>query len=245
MQQPQLEIHRPILSKRITQGWGENKACKDLKTGKIKSANSLGVCPNGSVLFYPSVGLKGHNGFDNEAIHGELVYHAATFPGVMYVEKDRDGGIGVDVVSKKPLWFPGPVPPGVTPVYEDEHGFTAFVKIRYWHLLTAIGYDKKEIVYGQPIGRADNTGASSGDHLHWAPKWSDPESFGMATDNGFQGAFDPTPYYNHEIFAGEPKPAGSPPVPVMTPEEKREDKLLSLQWRVVLLLQQLIHRLTK
>jgi hypothetical protein len=237
-----LEIHRPILSKRLTQRFGENKACKVLATGKIVTKTAL-TCPAGSVDFYKSIGMLGHNGHDIQAIHGEAVYHAATFSGKMYVEKDQDGGIGVDVLSDEPIFFPGDPPQGLPVEKIADGGYYAYVKMRYWHLLNAIGFDGKKVVYGQQIGRADNTGDSSGDHLHFAPKWSDKNSNGVFENNGFYGAFDPAPYYNHDIFAGDAKEVNVPAIPPMTEQEKKEDVLVSLLWRQLLLLREELARM--
>jgi murein DD-endopeptidase MepM/ murein hydrolase activator NlpD len=155
------------------------------------------------------MGLKGHTGIDMPAIHGETVYHAATYDGWMKIEKDQQGGIGVDVVSNEPVKL--------------KDGTESYVKLRYWHLKSAIGWDKKPVVYGQPIALADNTGASSGDHLHWAPKRCTKEGITLNNGNGYGGAFDPMPYYTNEIFAGDaPLYIEGLQKPQLTAQERKE-----------------------
>lgn len=221
-----LVLTRPIRSKRITQGWGDNKACL-LPNGRI--IGTSGKCPKGTEPFYASMGLDGHNGYDVAAIHGEMVAHCATFDGWMKIEKDMQGGIGVDIISKEQVQL--------------HDGSESYIKVRYWHLKMPIGWDGKDVVYGMPIGLADNTGASSGDHLHWSVKKCDKE--GKSTDkyNGYYGAFDQTPYYTHGIFAGDSArylKVGSP----LTFQEQQEIKSqLTLMRRILLNLRELLYKL--
>lgn len=127
----------------------------------------------------------------------------------MRSEKDLQGGIGVDVISKEPLFFPKDKVATHDRSYltltkqNGVDGYMSHVKIRYWHLLTPIGFDEKPVAQGQMIGLADNTGASSGDHLHWAPKWCDESGRNIARGNGYFGAFDQAPFYNHSVYAGD------------------------------------------
>jgi murein DD-endopeptidase MepM/ murein hydrolase activator NlpD len=222
-----LLITRPIRSSRITQHFGENKACVDSR-GRVTGTN--GKCPVNTIPFYKSVGLNGHNGIDIAAIHGEMVYHSANFEGWMKIEKDEQGGIGVDVVSHKPVMLPD--------------GTTRHVKMRYWHLKTAIGFDGKDVVYGQAIGLADNTGASSGDHLHFAPKYCDKDGNGLESSNGFAGAFDFSAVYTHSIFAGDSAKYMNMPAPNMTPQERKEVySQLTVLRRTLLGMREIMHKL--
>jgi hypothetical protein len=209
--------------------------------GKVVSKK--GTCPVGSVDFYLSIGMQGHNGLDHAAIHGESVVHGATFPGWMKIEKDEQGGIGVDVVSNEPIRFPGYPPPGLTPVATYEDGFSSYVKMRYWHLKTAIGWDGKAVGYGTIIGLADNTGASSGDHLHWSPKWCDKDGKGLNNTNGYAGAFDPTPYYRNDIFAGDSAGHLGLVSPISEQERKELMSQLSAIRYILLGLRELIYKL--
>src|SRR5574343_715283 len=99
-----LQIFRPLLSSNLTQKFGENRACINSK-GVIYGTKT--TCPSGQ-SFYQSLGMKGHSGNDISAIMGEEVYHSATFDGWIKNERDSEGGIGVDVVSNEPIFFPFP-----------------------------------------------------------------------------------------------------------------------------------------
>lgn len=236
-----LELYRPVVGTGITQGFGENKSCVD-RNGKIVGTRN-GNCPANTKPYYKSVGLLGHNGLDVKTMHGENVHHCATFTGKMQIEKDLDGGIGVDIVSQEPLFFPGPIPAEIKDyAVKVDGGFTCHVKMRYWHLKTPIGWNDKIVTPGTLIGLADNTGKSSGDHLHWSPKWCREDGRGIGQSNGYFGAFDPMPYYNHTNFIRDLPPTPPIPVPVpLTPQEKKEiASALSTVQKVVLYLRELI-----
>ena len=220
-----LILTRPVRSKRITQGFGENKACIDMRGNVI--AKKGDTCPLGAIDFYKSMGMLGHNGIDIATIHGESVVHNATFDGWMKIEKDFAGGIGVDVVSNHPIKL--------------NDGTESYIKIRYWHLKAPVGWDGKEVKYGQIIGLADNTGASSGDHLHWAPKVCDKHGNSLNKDNGYFGSFDATPYYTHRMFAGGAARMLNIPAPKPSPQELQEiSSQLSLLKRSLLELRELL-----
>lgn len=198
-----LKIYRPTDSARITQGWGENRACVRPNGSVFGVAK---VCPPGSQSVYRQFGMDGHNGIDIATWTGEEIYHAAMFDGWWRSEVDARGGIGVDVVSYEPLFIPHPIPhylinTAVPHVQDGVMGFTHFVKMRYWHLSKALGHERKHITVGSVIGLAGNTGVSSGPHLHFAPKWCLPDGRGVGNDNGYVGAFDPGPYYDHSVTA--------------------------------------------
>lgn len=194
-----LKIYRPTDSARITQGWGENRACVR-PNGSVFGV--VKACPVGSQSVYHQFGMNGHNGIDIATWTGEEIYHAATFDGWWRSEVDARGGIGVDVVSYGPLFFPMPIPTElINTAIPVEGGFTHFVKMRYWHLSKALGHERKHITVGSVIGLAGNTGVSSGPHLHFAPKWCLPDGRGVGNNNGYAGAFDPGPYYDHSVTA--------------------------------------------
>jgi murein DD-endopeptidase MepM/ murein hydrolase activator NlpD len=191
--------------------------------------------------------MAGHNGMDIPAILGEEVYHAATYDGWWHTEVDSAGGIGVDVVSNEPLFFPFPIPTELinTAVPYTQYGvagFTHHVKMRYWHLYAPVGFNKKQVTCGTVVGQAGNTGASSGPHLHFAPKWCLPTGEGVASNNGYTGAFDPTPYYNHEVTAKDHALyMKQPVVPLSAVEQKDMIESLSVARGLLLALQKLVH----
>jgi murein DD-endopeptidase MepM/ murein hydrolase activator NlpD len=176
------------------------------------------------------MGMKGHTGIDMPSIHGETVVHAAMYDGWMKIEKDMQGGIGVDVISNEPVKL--------------KDGTESYIKMRYWHLKSPIGWDKKPVKYGQPIGLADNTGASSGDHLHWAPKRCTKEGITLDNNNGYGGAFDPMPYYNNSIYASDDAHYLKLAVNELTEQERKEmNSQLSTLRRIALQLRELAYRI--
>lgn len=138
-----------------------------------------------------------HNGIDLRAPHGTPVY--ASHDGFATYQVDNGGGHGVVVITDKE--------------YEYENG-TSFFKTIYWHFVDWL----KEPRYKSPIadktgftpvkkgdllGYADNTGRSTGSHLHYALKpvakgegwgtWYTPNSMPP-----YYGAIDPMPYMKLE-----------------------------------------------
>ena len=148
-----MKIYRPVKSNHRTQMFGENK-----------------------LPWYKEWGMRGHNGEDWRAYHGEPVYHSGDWDGIAYTETDKDGGIGVDVISPK-LGY----------------------KLRYWHLKSTNVYDGQEVKMGQLIGYADNTGTSTGDHLHWSLKKVDKNGKTLNRNNGYYGAVDFSQYFENEF----------------------------------------------
>lgn len=126
----------------ITQHFGENKACVDLETGvKYITCDGLNP-PQGYRSLY---GPKGHLGLDLLAAYSQGVFCAKKGE-VTFIDTQSKSGLDVRIVS----------------VVEGR----TFRHI-YEHLL---GYQHKigDIVEtGQLIGWADNTGYSSGNHLHF------------------------------------------------------------------------------
>ena len=139
---------------------------------------------------YKALGLKGHNGFDIFAPHGTPV--RAAHKGEVVVA-GLDGSNGTIVVLKTLDKFD----------YKDTQ---VYFKTLYGHLVKEVSVlvgDTIEV--GQVIGFADNTGFSTGDHLHFGLKpvevgEEDWKWWNIEQDNGYNGAIDPTPYIN-EFYA--------------------------------------------
>jgi murein DD-endopeptidase MepM/ murein hydrolase activator NlpD len=135
-------LHQPVNPWRVFQKFGENQACIDLETNsKVIACDGLNPPPG-----YRSVyGPKGHSGVDVWAVHNQPVYCACT--GIVdSIDTNPRTGLDVKVVSE----IAG-------------RRFRHF----YEHLL---GYQPKKgdkIETGGLIGWADNTGYSSGNHLHF------------------------------------------------------------------------------
>jgi len=179
-----MKIYRPVRTNRITQKFGANDACAKIVGGRYKVVSAKNnLCPVGYSRFYPLIGLRGHNGQDNKTYHGEPLFFPVDIPGMEWyadTEVDPDGGIGVDVISRRPI---------------ELQGFTAHVKFRFWHLKSVAVYDGKPVKLGDLLGYCDSTGASSGDHLHWAMKRCDDEGNTFNTANGYSGAVDFSPWH--------------------------------------------------
>lgn len=241
-----LQMFRPTVSSRITQGWAENRACVDAR-GRIFGVGVGKKCPGQS--FYESVGMRGHNGVDISTWTGEDIYHSATFPGWWRSEVDSSGGIGVDVISNEPLFFKGTVPAeikdtAVPHIQDGIPGFLHYVKIRNWHLSKAVGHEGKQISVGSVVGLAGNTGASSGPHLHFAPKWCLKDGRGVGQNNGYFGAFDPIPYYIHGTTAADhAKYMREQTVPLSANELKDMMEQLSTARRLLLSINKLVHKI--
>lgn len=135
-------IFQPVSPFIITQKFGENKVCIATDGSKrLISCDGLNPPTNYKSLYGP----LGHKGVDLYAKHGQDV--RAVQDGVVYMI-DTSAKSGLDV--------------------RIEHLIDG-IKFRtiYEHLL---GYDVRvgqKITAGQLIGWADNTGYSSGDHLHF------------------------------------------------------------------------------
>lgn len=164
---------------------------------KLKLANPLKIIEinqrfgQNATDVYRRVGMKGHSGLDLYATHGTPIY--ACHDGYAQYQIGADRGHGVVVISKDQ--------------YEHEFG-TSLVKTVYWHMVDFTREpqykspiaDKTgfvEVKTGDLLGYADNTGTSTGTHLHLELK-PVQGSFGFWTNiyqnNGYFGGIDPLPY---------------------------------------------------
>lgn len=183
-----MKIYRPISSDWKTQEFGANQACIATKPwGGVRYPVHIiskrgNICPAGYTDFYKSIGMLGHNGEDWAAWEREPCYFPVSLPeagGWWSTDaSDSSGGIGVDVISKKPVTL---------------NGRTDHIKFRFWHLAEAI--KDTDVELGEIIGYCGNTGASSGTHLHWSVKWCDKDGTAKEKDNGYLGAWDFSAFY--------------------------------------------------
>lgn len=137
---------------------------------------------------YSAMGLNGHNGVDLKAAHGRPIY--ASHEGLAHYEIDDGGGHGVIVTSL--LRYP----------YKDTQ---VYMKSIYWHMCDSSKepqfkspIEGKDMIVkpGDLLGYADNTGLSTGDHLHLGLKPLDSYGNNVEQTNGYLGAIDPVPYLN-------------------------------------------------
>jgi murein DD-endopeptidase MepM/ murein hydrolase activator NlpD len=132
---------------------------------------------------YKSYGLLAHNGLDFLCKHGESVYFDCSGKGIVEkIEADNSGGIGVCVITN------------------DADGDFRHI---YWHFLE--GGIKVQagqtIETGDLLGLGDNTGTSTGDHLHRGMKKVVKDLYGnwLTADytEDYKGAIDPTAYFKN------------------------------------------------
>ncbi len=154
---------------------------------------------NGAYYQAHGINILGHNGIDFAATHGQPVY--ATHDGMAYFEIDSNQGHGVVIRSTEQADF--------------DDGSTSYYKTIYWHLcdgdkepqftspITATDYTGpgQAVKAGDIIGYADNTGLSTGDHLHFSVKPIAPGEYPGTWDNvlqtnGYLGCIDAAPYFN-------------------------------------------------
>lgn len=175
-------LRQPVNPFYINQSFADNRACvsnKDNKTVKTKRNNE--TCPAGFRSLY---GAFGHNGLDLMAKHGQPVY--SSFDGwVEEIQTEEARGLGLGIISTE-----------LYPCTELKDKLVQF-KARYWHLKSFEVERGQPVKKGQLIGYADNTGYSSGDHLHYELKPVElvgGEPRNLLQNNGFYGAVDPMPY---------------------------------------------------
>ena len=134
-------IFQPVKPFHITQPFGGNRICISTD-GKNKVITCDGLNPpEGYKSLY---GKEGHGGVDVRAYHGQELY--ACQGGTVYsIDTNPKSGLDVRIES-------------------NENGIK--FRLIYEHLM---GYQVKvgdKVKVGQLIGWTDNTGYSSGDHLH-------------------------------------------------------------------------------
>lgn len=140
---------------------------------------------------YAKLGLKGHNGLDLRAPDGTPVYSAHDGR-VTYAGYDGAGGLTIVIRTEQE--------------FEGIDGKSSYWKTIFCHLkkdtLKVTG--GQQVKAGQIIALADNTGASTGSHLHFGlkPIYRGEEDWiweNADVNNGYRGAVDPTPYFDNSI----------------------------------------------
>lgn len=134
---------------------------------------------------YAQLGLKGHNGLDLYALDGTKVF--AAHDGTVTFSGD-DGSAGIGIVITTDADF-------------DYNGKPTRYKTLYWHLKkgSIIVTASQKVKTGDLIAEADNTGMSTGSHLHFGIKpvyqGENPWTWTNADQgNGYNGAIDPEPF---------------------------------------------------
>ena len=162
---------------------------------------------------YAQEGMKGHNGTDFRAIDGEEIrFNDFNRGQVVHLSNSQTYGIGVTVLVK-------------------QSDFAAY-KLIYWHLKDYVVQMGDFLDTGDLLGHADNTGISTGTHLHFGLYPCVLEGTEYVNDpainaNGYQGAVDPMPYMNNQYVLDYVSAQG---------------QAISLLQKIIALVQQLIKK---
>jgi len=186
-------LYRPLKSQFIlSQNFGENNVCIWNDSGKI-FPRTTPTCPVGSMSLYAKVGLKkGHNGLDFPAKDWESLY--ASLEGIVTeLSTEPSRGLGIGIVSEQEYKW--------SDAFSATSG-TNQIKHRYWHLAGMNVKMGDKVKVGDLIGWCDNTGYSTGSHLHYETK---PVKDGknVLQGNSMFGAIDPLPLMNLNLTAFE------------------------------------------
>ena len=191
-----LKVYYPIRPFYINQKWGENKPCvKNFgeTNQKIVTGASDTTCPVGYEKLYPLFNMRGHNGIDVRAVHDDI--HSSSEGTVVEVQTVPARGLGVGILTdvKYDLGVHG------------EH----YVKFRYWHMQSIAVHIGQKVKVGDFLGVTNNTGYSSGNHLHWEMQPYDKDAGGhpvITNPTGhIAGTVDMEPYFTG-IYADEASP---------------------------------------
>lgn len=155
---------------------------KPIRNLKLKGVSDISQSFGENQLsIYKQLGMKGHNGIDLVKPRGTPIF--AVHDGVVMKVNDKpeDAGIYVRIMSSPTIL----------------EGREAMVETCYFHLLDVAVQPNQIIKAGTLIGHLDNTGYSTGDHLHFGirPYWKQPNGTWLSyKDNGYFGYIDPYPY---------------------------------------------------
>jgi len=154
---------------------------------EIPFGMTQGFGENKLALYKDMLGLLGHNGIDMSAQDGTPVY--ATHDGeVTFAGEDGSAGLGVVIRTLEQF---------------DYNETSSHFKTIYWHLKTGsiLVKPNQKVKAGEKIAEADNTGMSTGSHLHFGlkPTYQGEQAWqwwNAEQTNGYAGSIDPAPYFN-------------------------------------------------
>lgn len=194
-------IYYPVKPFYVNQHFGENYPCvkdfglsdQSIIVPEINEDNTT-TCPMGYDHLYDHWGMKGHNGTDLMA--GEQPVYAAMDGVVVEQQLVPARGLGLGILSNQK--------------YDFGALGTHFLKLRYWHLKSFTKNAGDIVKVGDVIGISNNTGYSSGNHLHFEGNLMDKDAGGhpilLNGDNGYFGAINIEQYFNGQYAQDVVKP---------------------------------------
>jgi murein DD-endopeptidase MepM/ murein hydrolase activator NlpD len=182
-------LFKPLDDYRVFQKFNENTCCQLKSTKKDYIACDGKNPPPGYESVYTALGMKGHTGLDLYAPMYTPIYSSQDGI-VQEIQAERERGFGLGIVTERKHFC-------------IETGKDEYFKIRYWHNHSHYVKLGDKVKIGQLIALADNTGISTGSHLHYEIKpvkvtFKKDGSISKLTNifqtNGFYGSVDPLPY---------------------------------------------------
>jgi len=254
-------IYRFLKTNRLTQGFGENKACIKVKTtpfgpqviwplivrGKFGS-----LCLIGYKDFYSwYLNLLGHPGEDWKAYRGEPLYFAADLDTVWWAKSEADIGVRLDVYSAQRVKvekLPPQVGEEARKEWKNNDGYM-YIKFVFAHLKDILWAEEKIktrkvldngemeekpiVKFGYQIGWCNNTGASSGDHVHVSMKFVSSKGSTLDRDNKYNGGVSYRECFKFDnIFLGN-----------ITNVKEIKDEIKATQYRIIDILKLIIEKL--
>lgn len=191
-----LRLYWPVRPFQVSQHFGDNIPCvKDfgLTTQVIVDGTDNKTCPIGYDKLYGHWQMGGHNGTD--LISGVQNIYAACDGVVVEKQTVPARGLGLGILTNDPV---------------DLKTFGVhFCKIRYWHLKTMYVEVGDSVKAGQLIGVTNNTGYSSGNHLHFEGQPMDKDAGGhpylVNPLGSIAGAIDMEPFFTGVYAEDLPK----------------------------------------
>lgn len=189
-------LQKPFPYTTVSQHFGENKACYTVINGKtvVVGKDQTASCPVGYLSVYST--MLGHNGIDFPLKSGQDII-ASTDGYVVEICTEEARGLGIGILTDKEYFC-------------DETGKLEYFKYRNWHLKAINVHLGQYVKKGDIIGQGDNTGYSSGNHLHFelkpvvvngdVSKIKDIELINVFQKNGYYGAINPLPYFEYDLI---------------------------------------------
>lgn len=131
--------------------------------------------------FYSALGMRGHNGVDLRVSTGKEVF--AIHDGVVKFA-GGDSGYGINILLQA-----------------KDLGTGKFYQTVYGHLCDVVVKAYEAVHAGDIIGHADNTGMSTGAHLHFGLRFMNHDFSVENYNNGYFGWVDPKPYMEKDWLA--------------------------------------------